>query len=113
MWHSGTSHSRWNIEIAFEKSLPRVSVGSWIQRGFRFGNPSTCSTIVGAIVSFSFDQPGTRGVSATLLTVMLAMPSIALPYRLIISVTLPRQCPIMCRRRSGPTCSRMMSIAGG
>jgi hypothetical protein len=61
----------------------------------------------------TFDHFGTRGVRPTLLAVSDAMPSTALPNRLIMNVTDPRQCVMTCSRRSAPTCRRMMSIAGG
>ena len=112
MWQAGTSHSRWKNETPLENSLPRVSVASSLQRGLRFGKPRTCSIMPGALRSFSFDQNGTRGVSPTLLATRLEMPVTALPNRLIMKLTEPRQCAITCSGRV-PMCSRTIRTAGG
>src|SRR3954462_11599280 len=111
MWHAGTSRSREKNETAFESSLPGVSQGSSLQRGFTYWNPQS-SIRRGATVIFARDQAGTLGVRATLLATRLEIPSTAPPNRLIVKEAEPRQWEITCRGRS-PMCWRTSSIAGG
>ena len=95
-----------------EKSFPRLKPGSWLQRGLRFGKPNTFSTRLGAKRSFRPDHFGTRGVSAVLLAMTLAMLSTVLANSAMTKVCAPRQCEITCSGTS-PVSRRTSSTAGG